>query len=40
MIVMQEFEVYPDPEGGYAVEPCGLAGAPAGDTYEEAVATV
>ena len=37
MIVMQEFEVYPDPEGGYAVEPCGLAGATEGDTYEEAV---
>ena len=37
MIVIQEFEVYPDPEGGYAVEPCGLAGATEGDTYEEAV---
>ncbi len=37
MIVMQEFEVYPDPEGGYAVEPCGLDGATEGDTYEEAV---
>lgn len=37
MIVMQEFEVYPDSEGGYAVEPCGLAGATEGDTYEEAV---
>lgn len=37
MIVIQEFEVYPDPEGGYAVEPCGLAGGAEGDTYEEAV---
>ena len=37
MIVIQEFEVYPDPEGGYAVEPCGLAGATEGNTYEEAV---
>lgn len=37
MIVIQEFEVHPDPEGGYAVEPCGLAGATEGDTYEEAV---
>lgn len=37
MIVMQEFEVYADPEGGYAVEPCGLDGATEGDTYEKAV---
>ena len=37
MIVIQEFEFYPDPEGGYAVEPCGLAGATEGETYEEAV---
>mgnify|MGYP000267124573 CR=1 FL=1 len=37
MIIMQEFEVYLDPEGGYAVEPCGLAGATEGDNYEEAV---
>lgn len=37
MIVMQEFEVYPDPEGGYAVEPCGLDGATEGETFEEAV---
>lgn len=37
MIIMQEFEVHADPEGGYAVEPCGLAGATEGDTYEKAV---
>lgn len=37
MIVMQEFEVYPGSEGGCTVEPCGLAGATEGDTYEEAM---
>lgn len=37
MIVMQEFEIFADPEGGYAVLPCGLDGATEGDTYEEAV---
>lgn len=37
MIVMQEFEIYPDPEGGYAVSPCGLDGATEGDSYDEAV---
>lgn len=37
MIVIQEFEFYPDPEGGYVVKPCGLDGATEGDTYEEAV---
>ena len=37
MIVIQEFEFYPDPEGGYVVKPCGLDGATEGDTYEDAV---
>lgn len=37
MIVIQEFEFYPDPEGGYVVKPCGLEGATEGDSYEDAV---
>lgn len=37
MIVIQEFEFYPDPEGGYVVKPCGLDGATEGDAYEDAV---